>query len=265
MKRPPPDEKRAPRPKSVVTVTKHPIELTRMLATACRSTHAGARPTALRPDEKVVKKDDLSEETKVSLSLMRSLMGGASKRWRFKLSTALTMSTNGSGLFNSTVSAATATTLAEFSPLSQLFNEFFIRDFELSWVPSGIYTGQIPSIAPATTNLNLPIGIASYHHGATLPTSLAGLGNNPTLLYTSSGDTFKYTWRNVEDPDSETVVVSAELASTPSQGWCLTAASPSEAYTGQVLILSNSSPAAQASTVAGVFMFTANVLFRTRV
>jgi hypothetical protein len=175
------------------------------------------------------------------------------------------MSSSGSGLVNSVVAANVATTVAEFSPLSDLFNEFFIKDFELKWVPAFMNTGLIGTSLTGATTLNLPIGLAAYHHGAVLPSSLAALSTNPTCLYVSSGEPFTYRWRNVEDPNSRVLVASTPTTATPTQGWCLTAATPAEAYTGQVLIISNSSPTMAPSTVLGTFLFTANVLFRTRV
>jgi hypothetical protein len=234
------------------------------IAAAVRAPDSGARATALRCEVKTARKEPLTEELKVNLSLMRSLLG-ASKRYSFKLATALTMSSTGSGLINSSVSAATATTVAEFSPLSSLFNEFFIVDFTLKWMPAFMNTGILGAAVASANTLNLPIGVASYHHNAVLPTSLSGLTTNPTFRYFNSGVPFSFTWRNVESPDSDVVVVSNPTSTTPSQGWCLTASDPAESYTGQALILSNSSPSMSVGTVLGSFVYTATVLFRTRV
>jgi hypothetical protein len=175
------------------------------------------------------------------------------------------MSSTGGGIINSSVAANVCTGAAEFSPLSMLFNEFFIQDFELEWIPAFMNTGILGTAVVSSQTLNLPIGVASYHHGAILPTSLAGLTTNPTFRYFNSGMPFKYTWKNVEDPNSEVVVAVDASSTTPSQGWCLTASSPAEQYSGVVLILSNSSPTMSTGTTLGSFVYRANVLFRTRV
>jgi len=201
----------------------------------------------------------------LTTTLMRGMLG--TKVFSADLATALTMSSNGSGNVNSLVAASVATGIGEFGNFASLFSEFFIKSFALTWQPSGRYTVPLGFSLSGLNVANRGIGMASYHHDTAYPSSLAALANNPTTTYHNTGDPFSYRWVNVEK-SSSTVVVNAGGSSSAvgSQGWCLTEAIPSGAYTGGVIILSNSgSDSIPASAVLGTFLYRASLLFRCRI
>jgi len=220
--------------------------------------------TLLRVDEKDDRRFEMVPSP-LTTTLMRGMLG--TKVFSAELATALTMSSNGSGNVNSLIATSTATTIGEFGNFASLFSEFFIKSFTVTWQPSGRYTGPLGFTLSGFNVANKGIGIASYHHDTAYPSSLAALANNPTTAYHNSGDPFSYRWVNVEKPSS-TVVVNAGGSSSAvgSQGWCLTESIPSGAYTGGVIILSNSgSDTLPATAILGTFLYRASLLFRCRV
>jgi len=199
------------------------------------------------------------EETKESLVMrdtFRRMFGD--KHYRFRISTALNMSSSGAGAVNSTISVSALQFSGDFISLSTVFNEFFIVAMRNDWVPVSRYHyplggSSILSVA------NLPIGVASLQHGAAAYTSLAVMSDNYALAFHSTGDPFGYTWVNTEKM-SETVV--AEQSGN-TQSWCTTGNVAN--YQGQVQLISQSTPPALPfSQVLGTFITSWDVVFRVR-
>lgn len=214
-------------------------------------------PDILAPDDSVG--SYTYEDTKESLVMrdtFRTLFGD--KHYRFRLSTALNMSSNGAGIVNSTINNAVLNSQADFISLSTVFNEFFIKAFEVHWMPNSRY--QYPLGGTSTISIaNLPIGVADLQHGAAAYTSLGAMADNFALGYHSTGDPFKQQWINTEKVSDTTV---AEISGV-TQSWCTT--NNAGNYQGTLQILSQSSPPALPfSQVLGTFMVHWDVLFRVR-
>jgi hypothetical protein len=199
------------------------------------------------------------EETKESLIMrdtFRSMFGN--KHYRFRISTALNMSSSGAGIVNSTISVSALQFSGDFISLSTVFNEFFVVAMRNDWIPVSRY--QYPLGGTSTLSVaNLPVGIASLQHGATAYTSLAVMSDNYALAFHNTGDPFGYTWVNTEK-SSESVV--AEQSGN-TQSWCTTGNVAN--YQGQVQLLSQSAPPALPfSQVLGTFITSWEVIFRVR-
>jgi len=199
------------------------------------------------------------EETKESVIMrntFRSLFGD--KHYRFRISTALNMSSSGAGAVNSTISVSALQFSGDFISLSTVFNEFFVVAMRNDWMPVSHY--QYPLGGSSILSVaNLPIGVASLQHGATAYTSLAVMSDNYALAFHSTGDPFGYTWTNTERL-SETVV--AEQSGN-TQSWCTTGNVAN--YQGQVQLISQSTPPALPfSQVLGTFITSWDVVFRVR-
>lgn len=199
------------------------------------------------------------EETKESILLRNSLRSFFTDRhYRFRISTALNMSSSGAGAVNSTISVSALQFSGDFISLSTVFNEFFVVQMSNKWQPVSRY--QYPLGGTSTLSVaNLPIGIASLQHGATAYTSLAVMADNYALAFHGTGDPFSYDWVNTER-HSETTV-SEQSGNT--QSWCTTGNVAN--YQGQIQIISQSTPPALPfSQVLGTFITSWDVIFRVR-
>jgi len=183
------------------------------------------------------------------------------RTYPFRISSAVSMSSNGTGIVNSVISAATLGTLAEFSPFSALFNEFFITSFHISWEPVSMYNGPI-GFVNATNVASLPITVVDIQHGAGPYPNYQAATNNFKYAHHNTGRPFKYKWTNTEKPGSHTNPFPV-AGTNPTQSWCLTA--DADNYTGQIQIISPSAPPGLPTSVAlGNFFVDYYVLFRLR-
>jgi hypothetical protein len=229
------------------------------------------KPIKLEPmrfvREPEFKDEDPRRSSEVTM-LTRGLLG-MDKTYRFRIGTALNMSSSVAGVINSSISAATVATTGDFASLASIFEEFFVESFHVSWRPVGQYvTGPLgTTISSPTTNVSsLPIGVANLHHGAPAYTTLVAMVNNGSYDYHQTDTPFDHTWKNVEVPSSE-VVVNPTGSAVACQGWCLTTSTPASAYTGFLQILSQpalGNPVLPVSAVLGTFTCQYNVLFRCR-
>lgn len=199
-------------------------------------------------------------DTKESIILrdsFRTLFGD--KHYKFRLSTALNMSSSGTGIVNSVISNSVLASQADFVSLSSVFNEFFVVQFMVRWMPVSRY--QYPLGGTSTLSIaNLPIGKADLQHGQNAYTSLSAMADNFAVGYHSTGDPFTERWINVEDPNKETTITSL---TAPTQSWC-TQNNVSN-YQGTLQFLSQAAPPAlPISQVLGTFMVHWDVLFRCR-
>jgi hypothetical protein len=195
----------------------------------------------------------------ISIRPLMHAMLSEKSQWEFKLSSAVTMSSSGTGIVNSTLGANTVTSVTEFTSFGAIFDEYFVRGFTAHWMPVARYQGPLTWV-PGTNLNSMPIGCATLQHSASAYTALGQMGSNSRFAYHSTGDPFTYSWRNVESPTS----VNLDITSGNTQSWALTNGSVN--YTGFVQFLSNSAPPAlPVSTVLGTFVVVFDVLFRCRV
>lgn len=199
------------------------------------------------------------EDTKESIVLrdtFRSLFGD--KHYRFRISTALNMSSSGSGIVNSTISNSVLTSNSDFVSLSAVFNEYFVVKFTVHWMPVSRY--QYPLGGSSTISVaNLPIGKADLQHGQNAYSSLSALTENFAVQYHSTGDPFTDVWINTEKP-TETVLASE---TAPTQSWNVV--NNASNYQGTLQYLSQSAPPALPFTqVLGTFMAHWEIIMRVR-
>jgi len=212
-------------------------------------------PSSLSPPSVGYKYED-TKESLVLRSTLRSLF--RDKHYRFRISTALNMSSSGAGAVNSTISVSALQFSGDFISLSTVFNEFFVVQMNNTWQPVSRY--QYPLGGTSTLSIaNLPIGVATLQHGASAYTSLAVMSDNYALAFHNTGDPFSYDWVNTEK-SSETTV-SEQSGNT--QSWCTTGNVAN--YQGQIQIISQSTPPALPfSQVLGTFITSWEVIFRVR-
>jgi hypothetical protein len=200
-------------------------------------------------------------ETKESLVLrdtFRTLFGD--RIYPFRLSTALNMSSSAGGVVNSTISNSVLVSQVDFVSLATVFNEFFIQDFEVRWMPNGRYQFPLTGLPDGKTISNLPIGSANLQHGQAAYSSLTTMSDNYDVGYHSTGDPFSRKWINTENSHVDTMVASL---TAPTQSWC--PVNNASNYQGTLQFLSQSAPPGlPVSSVLGTFMVHFHVLFRVR-
>jgi len=199
------------------------------------------------------------EETKESITMRNTFRKMFSdKHYRFRISTALNMSSSGAGAINSVVNVSALQFAGDFLSLASVFNEFFVIGMHLQWIPVSRY--QYPLGGTSTLSVaNLPMGVASLQHGASAYSSLATMAENYAIAYHSSGDPFSYSWINPEKV-SETVLA---VQSGAVQSWCTTGNVAN--YSGVAQFLSQSAPPALPFTqVLGTFLVHWDIMFRVR-
>lgn len=198
-----------------------------------------------------------TKESSVLRDTFRTLFGD--KHYRFRLSTALNMSSSGAGIVNSTISNSVLVSQVDFVSLATVFNEYFITQFEVKWVPNSRY--QYPLGGTSTLSVaNLPLAKADLQHGQAAYSSMSVMADNFAVGYHSTGDPFTERWINTEKHNTETTVVSL---TAPTQSW--NAVNNASNYQGTLQFLTQSAPPALPfSQVLGTFMCHWDVLFRVR-
>lgn len=200
-----------------------------------------------------------TKESDLLVSALRSMF--TDRHYRFRLSTALNMSSSGAGIVNSIISNSVLVSQVDFVALSGVFNEYFIKSFHIKWIPVGRY--QYPLTGggtPITAVANLPIALADLQHGQAAYSAMSLMSDNFRVGYHSTGDPFTYTWFNTENESKESVVSSL---SAPTQSWC--PVNNASNYQGTIQILSQSAPPGlPTSQVLGTFMVHWDVIFRVR-
>lgn len=219
-------------------------------------------PTSLRWDSRVSPQSFRYLPTQNSLSLTslyKSMFRGGV--YPFRLSTALNMSSSGAGAINSVINIDAVRSSTDFSALSGIFEEFFVVKCHVDYQPVSRY--QYPLGGTSTLSVaNLPIGVASLQHAAVAYTSASALLNNYAAAWHSTGDPFSFTWKNVESPNTYGI---KETDSKNTQGWCDMGTGGGQAYTGQIQIISQSTPPALPfSQVVGTFATHFYLLCRIR-
>ena len=188
-------------------------------------------------------------------SVIRSMF--RDRIYNFRLSTALNMSSSGTGIVNSTISMDVVRSSTDFSAISAIFQEFFVTRADAHWYPDSRY--QYPTTGTSTLSIaNRPIGCAQLQHFAAAYSSLSALSNNYDAKFHSTGDPFVYSWVNVEKSSQGQLPVTSVT-----QAWCDTVGS--QTYGGSLQFLSQAAPPAlPISQVLGTFMVHFDLLFRVR-
>jgi hypothetical protein len=168
---------------------------------------------------------------------------------------------NGSGFVNSVINISLVAGLSEFTSYATLFGEFFVTKVDIMWQPQSQYGSWSAGSAAATGQ---PLGVLSLHHGITAPTTIALASSNSSFKYAHTNHPWKYRWTNIEDPKSKVVISPTSTLATPTQAWCLTDATSSGAYTGQVQFISPTNLGVTAALPLGTYIVKWEVLFRNR-
>jgi len=214
-------------------------------------------------------KEEYPQEVPRSLKGIGAKLGLASpmqgKTMPFTLRSAQNLSTTvTTGVINQSVTVANVASLPEFADLAGLFDEFFVKRLKLSYQPVSRYAPQFISSATAVGPASVPLGLASLFHGAPAYATIAAQTENKTFEYAHSGDPWTYSWRNNEKSKSTVLVASSTSSALPSQGWCLTSATPAALYTGFAQVLGAAATGFATATVVGVLVIEYDCLFRAR-
>lgn len=200
-----------------------------------------------------------TKESALLASAMSRMFAG--RIYPFRITSALNISASGTGAVNSIIAMATIQSTADFSALSGVFNEFFIKKAIIHYEPVSMY--NYPLTGAVGTNVSsLPIGCADLQHAQPTYTSLTTMTENWRFALNNSGRPFDYSWTNSEDPNSKVVPADTPTGAT-TQAWAMT--TDAGAYTGTLQFLSQSAPPAlPVSQVLGTFLVEWEVLFRVR-
>jgi len=159
----------------------------------------------------------LLRETKESDLLRTSLSRlFAGKQYRFRITTALNMASSGTGIVNSVIANNAMQSTGDFSALSGVFSEFFIKTMSVKWQPVSRYNYPL-SGALGTNVSSLPIGVADLQHAQAAYTSMTAATENWRYEHMNTSDPFTFVWTNVERPTS-TVAVDVSTGANVNHG-----------------------------------------------
>jgi len=182
-----------------------------------------------------------------------------------RFATVLTMSSNGSGDVNSVINVNTLNSVASFTAMAAVFQEFFVKGMRVTWMPVS-YSQVLKGGAAGTNQQSRPMIAASIQHGSSAyPTDLLAAINDEARIF-STGMPFKYRWKNIESPAS-TTLPSPVASAVPIQAWCQTVSIAAGAYTGLVQFISTASAGGlqlPVSAALGQFLVEYDVLLRQR-
>jgi len=194
----------------------------------------------------------------------RSLLRSMRRPYSTVLATAVTLNTLTSGKVNGAISNSSLAGLSEFPSFATLFDEFFITRFVVRFAPVSRYqypVNALPTLGVTSAGLTL----TALHHGVPGYSTSATAMENATTSVLNTSDPWSYTWSNVERPSVSTVVAPETSAATPTQGWCLTSATPAALYTGNVQLLTDDviGPGGTMITIGRLYVLY-HVMFRLR-
>lgn len=232
--------------RNISTMVEHKVPVP-----AFRGTGAPQR-LSMTPQEFIYEPTPQSEALRMA---SRHLFG--ERVYRFRLSTALSMSSNGAGIVNAVINTASVGSLGDFTALSGIFNEFFVVRFDVKWEPASMYNGPV-GYSPATTVSSLPLGCAQLQHAAATYSTLGAMTESYDFRYENTGRPFTYAWVNVEDINTKTV----PETSGPSQSWAPVAYAST--YNGSLQFLTAALPTLPVSANLGTFAVHYEVAFRLR-
>jgi len=201
-------------------------------------------------------------------SMRMVLMGTNSPKtvYRQVLATSVQLFSNAAGQVNAAIAVNSVTLVNEWASWTALFDEFFVLKMVCKWQPVSRYS-PIPgtiTTSGSQRNYNIPLFCTSIQHGAPFATTEAGTAENPTTRLNSTGDPWKFSWTNVENWRTVGAPQVSETGTIPTQGWALTAASATSAYTGAVQFLAIPATGLTPTNQVGSFFIQYHVLFRCR-
>jgi hypothetical protein len=224
----------------------------------------------LETEEDIEMSSEVKKEEKFEYprSLMARAMHASGRfqqyRCRLGLVTPLN-STVTSGAVNQLVVCYAVGTLTEFSSgFAILFDEFFIHSMRIRYQPRARYAPQYLGTAALAGPSSVGVVVASLFHGAATYGTPGAAVDNATHTIGHTGDPWEHVWKNNESPKSTVVVNGSSGSTTPSQGWCLTAATPTASYTGQVQIIGMANTAYVVASLLGDLVVDYDVSFRNR-
>jgi hypothetical protein len=199
---------------------------------------------------------DTKESTLLKETMSRLF---ADKIYEFRISSAVDMSSSGAGLVNSVITNITLSSQTDFSALSSVFSEYFVKRFALRWEPVSQYNYPLTGVV-ATSVANLPLGVASLQHTQPAYTSLAEMANNLDFALHNTGRPFSHVWKNSERIDER--IVTTPLTTVATQAWCMVGNAAN--YQGQVQFLTQTTAPLPHTEVLGTFVVDWDVAFRVR-
>jgi hypothetical protein len=218
-------------------------------------------------------KSDLKEQAQHFINSLGMLKGVLFKRdqpYRTRLPLTGVTATSSSGILNATISSSTITTVAEWSSIDALFDEFFIHSITYHHRPqndngAGIgvtSTGLAPTVSTTTTFVaNCSLAAVSIFNGAAAYSANSAQMANATVVMHPSGEVWKYRWLNNQrfDPRGDCVDASGW------QGWTLIGNASN--YGGQIQVRALNDTVfgtGSASVTLGNFVAFWDVSFRAR-
>jgi len=176
-----------------------------------------------------------------------------------------TFNTTAAGTFNTTANVnSLPTILGEFINWAALFDEFFVHKMALHYIPFDRYQ-VLDGVTIGTQHTSTPLVAVPLFHGVATYGSMVGSLENELSQPFSSADPFRITWLNAEDPRTKMLVNPSTSVAGPTQGWCLTQATPASAYTGQVQFISSNAIGPGTGVIAaGQLYYRWSVSFRVR-
>jgi len=226
---------------------------------------SGPAPTLLSPAPVPTgwfeRKEDLKVPDEHTSRFARSLVGD--KVYRISLGTNLAIASNSSGFVNSVIAVNTVASTAEFASFATIFDEYFVVAMSCRYMPVSRYNYPLTGVT-ATSVSSLPMQHVCLQHDSPAYTTTSTMANHASTRMVTTGDPFRVTWRNTENPSAFTVVnPSTTLVAT--QSWCQTNSTAAPGYTGAIQFLTDqATPPLQISARIGSFLVKYDVLFRAR-
>lgn len=212
---------------------------------------------------------DEDQDDMKQILLSAGLRGGSTpllpqgKVYRIPVGTALSFATNGSGLINTVIqNGPQLVTLARFTALSGIFDEFFVNKVVVRYRPYNRY--QIQPGTTGTQRTSVSMNWASLQHDAVPYSVPADMVVNPTYHVSTTDQDVDFTWRNVERHSDSTVVVPDRATPAFTQSWCLTGTANASLYTGQVQVLGPAGTPMASATTIGAIAVHWDILWRCR-
>jgi len=199
-----------------------------------------------------------TKESDLLKTVMSRMFSG--KWYEFRITTALNMSSSGTGQVNSVIANSSINSTSDFAALSGVFSEFFIKTMRVKWEPVSMY--NYPLTGAIGTNVSsLPIGVADLQHAQATYTSMTAATENWRYEHKNTGRPYSYAWINSEKPTS-TVSVDGSTG-VNAQSWA--DVRDAGTYTGTIQFISQSPPPAlPVTTVLGTYLVEWDLLFRVR-
>jgi hypothetical protein len=226
----------------------------------------------------VESKDDEKEHEesnfKLALTLLKGIMFKADKPYRCALAFGASLSTNSSGVLNTTIANSSISTVAEWTAIDTLFDQFFIHSFKVRFNPRNIQGGGIGSSATVSTIGPYASSSAVVSNATLVMAALFGASgtygsagvmlNNPNMKLGHSAKSWTYTWRNNVRFDPHGISFNT-AASDGWQGWTDIGATSTYAGFIQIRVLNDLAIGTTSAVVAlGDVAVLYDVSFRAR-